>query len=73
MEPINKVHGMLKRFLESHGGYSRDELQDWLNLFYLMYNSVGDNSKNAQRFIELAIRKRKNLRYRTWKKSKKFS
>jgi predicted RNA-binding Zn-ribbon protein involved in translation (DUF1610 family) len=68
MEPINKVHRELKRFLSRHGGYSRDDLQDWLNLFAFIYNTPGDKYQKAQTFIELAIKMRIRLRYREWKK-----
>lgn len=71
MEPINEVHRMLKLFLHSHKGYSRSELQDWLNLFCFIWNGEGDNAKKAQEFIEKAVEKCKIMRYREWKKVKK--
>lgn len=70
MEPINKVHRYLKGFLRAHRGYSRDDLQNWLNLFCFMWNEKGSAAKKAQAFIELAVRKRVILRYRDWKNSK---
>ena len=33
LDPINKVHRFFKRFMRSHGGYERDDIQDWCNLF----------------------------------------
>ncbi len=70
MEPVNKVHRYLKGFLSEHGGYSRDNLQDWLNLFCFIWNTPGDKSQKAQAFIELAAETRGRLRYREWKKRK---
>ena len=29
LDPINKVHRFFKRFMRSHGGYERDDIQDW--------------------------------------------
>lgn len=68
MEPINEVHRELKKFLSRHGGYSRDDLQDWLNLFAFIFNTPGDKYQKAQIFIEMAIKMRIKLRYREWKK-----
>lgn len=39
-------------------------LQNWLNLFYFYWNTPGDAFQKAQAFIELAVKKRKILRYR---------
>jgi|LAHS01.1.fsa_nt_gb predicted RNA-binding Zn-ribbon protein involved in translation (DUF1610 family) len=66
LEPINKVHRYLKEFLSSHGGYSRDTLQDWLNLFAFIYNNKGNNYQKAQAFIEMAIKMHIKLRYSKW-------
>lgn len=34
MDAINKYHSLLKRLMRQHGGYRRDGLQDWMNLFW---------------------------------------
>lgn len=68
MEPINKVHMELKKFLSRHGGYSRENLQDWLNLFAFIFNTPGDKLEKAQAFIEIAAKMRIELRYCEWKK-----
>jgi hypothetical protein len=60
MEPINEVHRELKKFLSRHGGYSRENLQDWLNLFAFIFNTPGDKYQKAQIFIEMAIKMRMN-------------
>jgi len=71
MEPVNEIHRYLAGFVGSHHGFSRGGLQDWLNLFYFYWNTPGDAFKKAQAFIELAVKKRKILRYRSWGKAKK--
>lgn len=70
MDPINRIHRALKRYLRSHSGYSRDELQDWLNLFAFIWNEKGKKEKKAQIFIETAVKRRAILRYRDWKNKK---
>ena len=72
MEPVNEIHRYLSGFVGSHRGFSRDGLQDWLNLFYFYWNTPGDAFQKAQAFIELAVKKRKILRYRSWGKAKNF-
>lgn len=39
LELVNDVHTLLKRFLNSHSGYKKEELQNWLNLFWFIYGS----------------------------------
>ena len=70
MEPVNEIHRYLSGFIGAHRGFSRDELQDWLNLFCFYWNTPGDAFQKAQAFIELAVKKRKILRYRSWGKAK---
>ena len=36
LQPINNIHKLLKRFLRSHPGFIREDLQDYLNLFSFM-------------------------------------
>lgn len=31
--PVNHLHMLLKKFMRAHGGYDRENLQDWMNLF----------------------------------------
>ena len=64
MEPVNEVHRYLKGFLRCHRGYSRRNLQDWLNLFCFIWNEGGTKAQKAQKFIEKAIKKKALLRFR---------
>lgn len=68
MDPINKVHRYLSGFIDAHSIFSRDELQSWLNLFCFYWNNSGNEFQKAQKFIELAAKKRIKLRYRKLKK-----
>lgn len=71
MEPVNRAHRLLELFLKRHGGYKRGDLPGWLNLFAFWYNTPGSAMEKAIRFIEMAVKKRKMLRYRTWGAKKK--
>lgn len=71
MEPVNRVHRFLELFLKRHGGYKREDLPGWLNLFAFWYNTPGSAMEKAIKFIEMAVKKRKMLRYRAWGSKKK--
>lgn len=71
MEPVNRVHRLLELFLKRHGGYKREDLPGWLNLFAYWYNTPGTAMEKAIKFIEMAVKKRKMLRYRAWGSKKK--
>ena len=64
MYPINHYHSLLKRFMRAHSGYNRDNLQDWLNLFWFITNKPNDRYDKVLRFIELAISSPKRVKYR---------
>lgn len=66
LNPINQVHRILKLFMDAHGGYKREYLQDWLNLFWFISNGTEDKYDKVLLFIELAIKKRKRLRFREY-------
>lgn len=71
MDPVNEVHRFLKLFMSRHGSYSRDRLQEWLNLFWFYWNVGGDPFDKAFELTKLAMTKRVVLRYRDWAKSEK--
>lgn len=71
MEPVNRVHRFLELFLKRHGGFGRESLAGWLSLFEFWYNTPGSPMAKAVKFIEMAVKKRKLLRYRAWAKRKK--
>lgn len=61
---INTVHRFFKRFMKSHGGYSRDELQDWCNLFFFVFNHRNDIPGAIKDMFEMAVSTHKVIRYR---------
>ena len=40
LNPVNRVHAILKHFLNAHSGFDRNELQNWLNLFAFISKSA---------------------------------
>lgn len=70
MEPINTYHRLLAAFISAHAGYNREELQDWLNLFWFIVNGPKNRYDKVLSFIEMALKTRKTLRFRGFYKSK---
>lgn len=67
MVTINTVHSYFKKFMSSHNGFNRDELQDWCNLFVFIYNRHGDTRKVVKDLIKMGLNCKKVIRYRTEK------
>lgn len=61
---INHQHSLLKRFMREHGGFNRNELQDWMNLFWFIQNGPQDRYDKVLEFIKLAIISPKRMKYR---------
>lgn len=64
LNPVNRVHAILKAFLNSHGGFDRQYIQDYLNLFAFVSNPPHEMLKKVEQVINLAFKKPKLLRYR---------
>ena len=64
METINELHRYLKMFMSNHGGYRRQSLQGWLNLFYMVFTSFGNPAEFSMRVIRMMLKCRKIIRYR---------
>ena len=61
LDPVNDIHDRLKRFLNAHSGFNRDNLQDYLNPFTFVRNPPYEL---LEKVINLAFQKPKSLRYR---------
>jgi transposase-like protein len=64
MDRINHIHFLLKEFLDSHSGFNRDELQNYLNLFCFIMNPPVDPLEKVEIIMNFAFQKRKKLKYR---------
>jgi transposase-like protein len=69
MDRINDVHSLLKAFLDSHSGFLRHHLDDYLNLFAFIMNPPKNKLKKVEIFLEMAIKTKATLRYRKFYKS----
>lgn len=62
--PVNHLHMLLKKFIRAHGGYDRENLQDWMNLFWFIMNEPKDRYDKVLKFIKMAIMSPKRVKYR---------
>lgn len=56
----------LRSFLNSHPGFNRDELQDYLNLFVFMMSDPKDKLEKVDILLEMALKTRKSLKFREY-------
>ena len=64
MDEVNDVHALFKRFLREHGGYAREDLQGWCDLFWFIWSDPASRMEKVARFIEMAVSTRKRIKYR---------
>jgi transposase-like protein len=64
MNPVNRSHNILKKFLNAHSGFDRDNLQAYLNLFAFVTNPPFDMLEKVELVVKMAFQNPKLLRYR---------
>lgn len=64
LQPINDQCNLLKKFLNSHRGFSREYLQDYLNLYAFMNNPPYDKLEKIEYLINYVTNNVKTIRYR---------
>jgi hypothetical protein len=64
MNPVNRAHAILKKFLYAHNSFSRDDLQGYLNLFAFLTNPPNNLLEKVELVIKSAFANPKSLRYR---------
>ena len=64
LDPINNLHALSKRFIKAHGGYDRNNLQDWMNLVWFILSKPYNRFEKIERFISLALNSPQKVKYR---------
>lgn len=64
MNPVNRAHNILKKFLYAHSSFDREDLQGYLNLFAFVSNPPVDLLEKVEIVIKTAFANPKSLRYR---------
>jgi transposase-like protein len=64
MTPVNRAHAIVKKFLNSHGSFIRDDIQGYLNLFAFVTNPPADRLEKVELIVKMAFQNPKSLHYR---------
>lgn len=64
LDPVNRIHHLLKMFLNSHSGFNRDDLQGYLDLYAFTINPPDEPLEKVERILDLVFENPKSLRYR---------
>lgn len=64
LDPVNRLHDSLKKFLNAHSGFNRSTLQGYLNLFAFVRNPPTEPLEKVEKLLHLAFQNPKSLRYR---------
>ena len=64
LNPVNRVHAILKNFLNAHSGFDRSDIQNWLNLFAFISNPPTNFLEKVDLIVNFAFQNPKLLRYR---------
>ena len=64
LRKINHQCDLLKKFLNSHSGFDRKNLQNYLNLYCFIYNCRKNRLEKVEEFLKLALNKNVSLKYR---------
>lgn len=67
--PLNKLNhycDLLKKFLNAHPGFNREELQGYLNLFSFMMNPPHNKLEKIEILLKLALNYHKIMTFRDY-------
>jgi len=64
MDPVNRAHAILKKFLRAHSGFNRESLQGYLDLFAFVTNPPAEPLEKVELVVKMAFQKSQTLRYR---------
>jgi len=67
---VNRLCFLLELFLNSHSGFDRNNLEGYLDLFWVMMNPPGTKMEKAALVLDRAMRNPKSLAYREFYKKK---
>lgn len=65
LTPINKQIDFIRKFLNAHSGFDRNDLQDYLNIYAFMVNEGKAPLEVVERLIQFALNHKIAYKYRT--------
>jgi transposase-like protein len=70
LREVNRLCFLLELFLNSHSGFDRDDLDGWLDLFWVIMNPPTNKMKKVAFVLDRAMHNSKTLSYREFYKKK---
>lgn len=64
LRPINHQCDLLRQFLNTHSGFDRDDLQNYLNLYCFINSGHKERIEKVEELLSLALTKKVKLKYR---------
>jgi len=68
LNPVNQLCRLLQMFLHSNAGFTREDLQGYLNMFFVIMNPPENKYEKIEKILELGFQKSVLLRYRGQKR-----
>lgn len=69
LRPINHQCDLIRQFLNTHSGFNRDDLQDYLNLYCFINSGHKNKLEKVDTLLNLALNTKVNLKYRDYFKN----
>ncbi|MCI6067587.1 MAG: hypothetical protein MR707_05080, partial [Galactobacillus timonensis] len=57
-------HALVKQYMRMHGGYNREDLQDWMNLIWFILSKPDNRYEKIDLFLNMALNAPGKVRYR---------
>lgn len=70
LRPINHQCDLIRKFLNTHSGFDREDLQNYLNLYCFMNSKPRNKLEKVNKLLELSLSTRVTLKYRDFYKTK---
>lgn len=64
MNKVNQICNLLQKFLDSHSGFNREDMQSYLYLFCFIMNPPMNKYEKLEKLLSLGIANPKTLRFR---------
>ena len=66
LNPVNQMHNLLRKFLDAHSGFNRDEINDYINLFLLSVNPPEEKLEKIDILLNLGFQTAISIKYRDY-------
>lgn len=64
LNPVNRIHSLLKMFLNAHSRFNCEDLQGYLDLYAFVINPPAEHLEKVEKIMKMVFENPKKLRYR---------